>query len=332
MDRRKAIKLVGAAGTSLAMPFPFSFFKKHQEMKENSFEVIIIGGSYAGLSAAMALGRSLRKTLIIDSGKPCNRFTPHSHNFLTQDGFTPEQISTTAREQVLKYESIATYEDLAVRGKKLENGFEIETSSGDIFIAKKLVFATGIIDLLPDVKGFAECWGKSVVHCPYCHGYEIRNKKTALIANGERAAHLAPMIKNLTDELTILTSGIMEFEPEVVHKFESHRIGVTEKEIVEIVHTDGQIEAIVFKDGSREAFEAAYAAIPFEQSCGIPETMGCEMTEQGHIDVDFLYKTSQEGIFACGDNSTPFRSVASAVYAGNVVGAMINMELTQAAF
>ncbi len=332
MDRRKAIKVIGAAGTSLAMPFPFTFFKKHQDMKENNFEVIVIGGSYAGLSAAMALGRSLRKTLIIDSGKPCNRFTPHSHNFLTQDGSTPSEISNTAREQVLKYETISTYDGVAVRGQRTIDGFEIETSSGEVFKAKKLALATGVRDLMPDIPGFVDCWGKSVVHCPYCHGYEIRNKKTALIANGERAAHLAPMIKNLTDDLTVLPSGRMELDHEVAQKYESHRIGVVEKEIAQIVHTDGQIEAVVFKDGSREAFEAAYAAIPFEQSCGIPEAMGCEMTEQGHIDVNFLFKTSEEGIFACGDNSTPFRSVASAVYAGNVVGAMINMELTQAAF
>ncbi|WP_418744781.1 NAD(P)/FAD-dependent oxidoreductase [Gaetbulibacter jejuensis] len=301
-------------------------------MDKNEFEVIIIGGSYSGLSAAMALGRSLRKTLIIDSGKPCNRQTPHSHNFLTQDGSTPQEISTIAKQQVLSYDTIRFYEGLAISGKKIAEGYEVTTSNQDVFRAKKLVFASGIKDLMPNIKGFSECWGISVVHCPYCHGYEIRNKKTAIIANGERAFHIASLVNNLTKDITILTSGKKDFDDNQLLKLKSHNITVIENEVLEIEHKEGQLETIIFKDGSKAHFECAYASIPFEQSSKIPEELGCKLTEHGHIEVDFMHKTTQDGIFACGDNSSMMRSVATAVYGGNITGAVINSELTKENF
>ncbi|MDO6675867.1 NAD(P)/FAD-dependent oxidoreductase [Tenacibaculum sp. 1_MG-2023] len=301
-------------------------------MDNKEFEVIIIGGSYAGLSTAMTLGRSLRKTLVIDAGKPCNRQTPHSHNFLTQDGSTPKEISEIAKNQVTKYDSIKFYDGLAVSGEKSNEGFKIATSKGDMFTAKKLVLATGIKDLMPDIKGFSECWGISVVHCPYCHGYEIRNNKTAIIANGERAFHLASLVNNLTQEITILTSGTKDFDENQLKKLKQHDIKIIEKEISAIEYQNGQLEKIVFKDGSSENFDCAYASIPFEQNSNIPKELGCELTENGHIKVNFMQKTTEEGIFACGDNSTMMRSVAIAVSSGNISGAVINNELTQESF
>ncbi|HEX2627711.1 MAG TPA: FAD-dependent oxidoreductase, partial [Chitinophagaceae bacterium] len=139
-------------------------------MKEQ-FDVIIIGGSYSGLAAALALGRALKKVLVIDSGQPCNSPTPHSHNFITQDGKTPKEISTLARKQVEKYNTVKFIEGLAISGTKTVTGFEIQTDSTKIFEAKKLIFATGIKDIMPSIKGHAECWGISIIHCPYCHGY-----------------------------------------------------------------------------------------------------------------------------------------------------------------
>lgn len=297
-----------------------------------NFEVIIIGGSYAGLSSAMALGRSLRSILIIDSGLPCNRQTPHSHNFITQDGKTPKEISTLAKQQVQKYETVKFYNGLAISGTKTANGFEITTDTNDKFTAKKLVLATGVKDLMPDIKGFSECWGISVVHCPYCHGYEIRNKKTAIFANGERAFHLASLVNNLTQEITIITLGAQDFEENQLKKLKQHNIHIIEKEISAIEHQNGQLEKIVFKDGSTENFDCAYASIPFEQTSNIPKELGCELTESGHVKVNFMQKTTEEGIFACGDNSAMVRSIATAVYGGNITGGMINNELTQEKF
>src|SRR5690606_37550650 len=160
----------------------------------NYYDVIIVGGSYAGLSAAMALGRSLRKVLVIDSGFPCNRQTPHSHNFITQDGETPFAISQKAREQVMRYPTVRFLDDLALGAAKTATGFTVSTKSGDTFLSRKLITATGIADQLPEIKGFAACWGISVIHCPYCHGYEFRNQRTGILANGDRAFHLASLV------------------------------------------------------------------------------------------------------------------------------------------
>ncbi|WP_211354897.1 NAD(P)/FAD-dependent oxidoreductase [Tenacibaculum adriaticum] len=302
-------------------------------MEQNkNFEVIIIGGSYAGLSAAMVLGRSLRNVLIIDSGKPCNKQTPHSHNFITQDGKKPAEITAEAKEQVLNYTTVTFHNDLAVSGKKTETGFRIVTESGKQFTGKKLIFATGIKDTMPNIEGFAACWGISMVHCPYCHGYELRNKKTGIMANGDRAFHLASLVNNLTDNLTILTSGKANFNEEQLAKLEKHNIKIIESEILEIEHENGQVNNVIFNNGNKKAFEGIYAALPFTQHSDIPTSLGCEVDEQGFIEVNDFQKTTIEGVYACGDNSTMMRSIANAVYRGNFAGAFINKELTDEEF
>jgi thioredoxin reductase len=298
----------------------------------NKFEVIIIGGSYAGLSAAMALGRSLRNVLIIDSRLPCNRQTPHSHNFITQDGEKPGVIAEKAKAQVLKYNTVKFHPGLAVSGEKTENDFEIITQTGEAFQAKKLIFATGIKDIMPDIKGFSECWGISVIHCPYCHGYEFRNQKTGIMANGEKVFHLASLVNNLTNNITILTSGKADFKAKQIAKLKNHNIKVVETEVTGTEHENGHIRKITFSDRSKIDFNAVYAAIPFTQHSDIPVSLGCELTEQGYIKVDNFQKTTIEGVFACGDNTAMMRSVANAVYSGNLTGAMVNKILTDEQF
>jgi len=327
------IKQGGLALTSLALPFPLTSFSKFNSMTDkNQFDVIIIGGSYAGLSAAMALGRSLRKVLIVDSGKPCNRYTPHSHNFITQDGSVPGEIAAKAKDQVLQYDTVIFFDGYATNGKKTDNGFEIAVQSGERFSAKKLVFATGVKDVFPDIKGFEECWGKTVIHCPYCHGYEFKGAQTAIIANGDRAFHLASLVHNLTDKITVVTGGKADFKDAQLAKLKSHRINIVEKAVKAIQHQNGNMTALIFDDGTEENFDAAYAAIPFEQHCQIPLDLGCEVTETGHIKVDMFQQTTVPGIYACGDNANPLRSVANAVSGGNTTGAMVNHHLTEEEF
>ena len=312
--------------------YPHSFPKFNHMTDNKNFEVIIIGGSYAGLSAAMALGRSLRKVLIIDSGRPCNRPTPHSHNFIIQDGENPGTIAEKAKKQVLNYNTVKFHNDLAIRGEKTDTGFEITTQTGSIFVAKKLVFATGVKDIMPDIPGFSECWGITVIHCPYCHGYEVKNERTGILANGYFACHYAQLVRNLTKNLTIFTNGKTEFTPEQTGKFARHNILLIEKEIIYLNHENGKIRQIVFEDHSTFALKAIYSRPTFEQHCKIPEMLGCELTEQGLIKTDMFQKTSVANVFACGDNTSPMRSVAYAVGAGNIAGAMVNNQMTEEEF
>lgn len=299
---------------------------------ENRFEVIIIGGSYAGLSAALTLGRSLRKTLVIDSGKPCNAPTPHSQNFLTHDGKTPAEITAIARKDVEKYKTVTIYDDLAIEGKKTEDGFEITTASGKQFHGSKLIFATGIKDYLPQLEGFAACWGISAIHCPYCHGYEFHGKKTAIWGKGETVMHLAPLVRNLTDQLVILTNGFTDLSEEQTAQLERNGIRLEDKRLMELQHEKGVLKRVVFEDGSSEALDAVYARIPFSQSSDIPAALGCKFSEFGYIEVDGMKQTSVPGVYACGDNSNPMRSVANAVASGNFAGAVVNKTLAEENF
>ncbi len=300
--------------------------------ERKGFDVIIIGGSYAGLSAALALGRALRNVLIIDSGFPCNRQTPHSHNFITHDGERPAVIAEKARIQVLKYNTVKLVAGLAVSGRKSGEGFAVTTEAGDTFDAKKLILATGIRDLMPAISGFADCWGISVIHCPYCHGYEFRDRKTGIMANGNKAIHVASLVNNLTKDITILPSGKADFEADQIAKLKRHNIRITETEIAEIAHEKGQVKKVIFKDGTKGSFDAVYASIPFSQHSAIPASLGCELTDLGHIKVDAFQKTTVPGVFACGDNSSMMRSVAHATATGNITGAMVNHELTEEVF
>ncbi len=299
---------------------------------EKTFDVIIIGGSYSGLSAAMSLGRALRKVIIIDSGKPCNIQTPHSHNFITQDGKTPKEISSLAKQQVESYKTVTFYNGHAISGTKTPSGFEVKTQSGDTFTGKKIIFATGIKDVLPEIKGAAECWGISMIHCPYCHGYEYRNEKTGILANGESAYELSKLISNWTKDLTVFTNGKSTLTKDQTELISRRNIEINENEIYSFVHTNGQIENIQFKDTSTISVKAIYTRPSFVQHSGIPEALGCELTEQGFIKVDMLQKTSVPGVFASGDNATFMRSVASAVFTGSMAGAALNRELIDEEF
>ncbi|KFF06400.1 NAD(P)/FAD-dependent oxidoreductase [Flavobacterium reichenbachii] len=296
------------------------------------FEIIIIGGSYAGLSAAMSLGRALRSVLIIDSGFPCNRQTPHSHNFITQDGEKPDLIAAKAKAQVLKYKTVQFHSGFAILGKKTENGFTITTEAGEEFTAQKLIFATGVKDIMPEIKGFSECWGISVIHCPYCHGYEVKNEKTGILANGNFAFHYAQLIRNWTKDLTIFTNGKSTLTQEETDKITKYNIPIIEKEIAEVKHKNGNVEQIVFNDNSVFDLKAIYSRPSFEQHCKIPEMLGCELTEQGYMKVDAFQKTNIPDVFACGDNASPMRSVAGAVASGSMAGAVLNNLMTEEEF
>lgn len=322
------MKLVATVLTASAVPLPLSAFTNNTTMTDSKyFDVIIIGGSYAGLSAGMALGRALRRVLIIDSGKPCNAQTPYSHNFLTQDGKTPRQIATTAREQLDQYQTVEHYSGVATSGKKTGVGFEITTASGKKFTAKKVIFATGVRDVMPGINGFAACWGLSIIHCPYCHGYEMRNEKTGIIGNGDIGFEFSKEIYNWTKDLTLFTNGASVLSKEQTEKLKQKGINIVETEISGFVHNDGQLRHVALKDGSKVAMKVIYARPSYEQHCTIPEMLGCALTEQGHIKVDMFQRTTIEGVYACGDNANPLRSVSNAVATGTTAGAMANKAL-----
>ncbi len=329
LSRRSFLKEIGIGLSVFAFP---SFFTLKQMNHQKIYDVIIVGGSYSGLSAAMALGRALKTVLIIDDGKPCNRQTPFSHNFITHDGEPPARIAAKARQKVSKYDTIQWVQGLAVKGVKTDIGFEISLGSGEQISAKKILFATGIRDLLPEIEGLAACWGISVIHCPYCHGYEVKNVKTGVLGKGEGGFEFSRLISNWTKDLTLLTNGPAGLSEDQWAKLRQHQIPVIEQEIERVMHTDGQIQAVKFKDGESVSLTALYAPSPFEQSCPTPESLGCPLTSEGYLKTDSFQETTIPGIYAAGDNASKMRTVSNAVSTGTVAGISISKKLIQELF
>lgn len=287
------------------------------------YDVIIIGGSYAGLAAALALGRSLRKVLVIDSANPANKKAPHAHNFITNDGRPPAEITRIAREQVQAYPTVSFIDALAEDVIPYGNSFEV-VANGAAYTTRKVLFATGVTDLIPVTPGFEACWGISILHCPYCHGFENKGKKTAVIGNGDMGYELAKVIRNWTDKLTLYTNGTSTLSPDEVLRLNRHGILIVENEIEIIEENDGNIVRVNFKDTLPETPEVIFTQLPFKQQCDIPEKLGLEMTEKGFLLVNKCRETSIPGIFGAGDCLSLFRSVANAVASGNKAGALIN--------
>ena len=300
--------------------------------KNDVFDVVIVGGSYAGLSAAMSLGRSLRKVLVIDSGNPCNKQTPHSHNFLSRDGATPCEITDLSREQVLKYPTVSFRTGLVTDVIPNSEIFTVITQDSTQVTGRRIIFATGVTDTIPLTEGFAECWGISVLHCPYCHGYEVHNKKSGVLANGDQGFELAKTISHWTNDLTLYTNGTSTLTPEQVLLLNKHNIIIIENEIESLSHENGYIKQLQFKDAAAEDIEALFTQLPFMQQCTIPEKLGCSLTEKGFIEVNKCLESCIPGVYAAGDCLTLFRSVANAVASGNKVGAMINKSFIEEEF
>lgn len=331
LTRRSFLQHCGSL-MALAFPFNLPHLKGKKKMNTQKFDVIIIGGSYAGLAAGMGLGRALRSVLIIDSGQPANRFTPQSHNFLTHDGRSPAEIAVIAKQQVDEYSTVKRITGLVMSAERAGKEFDVVLADGSSYRASKLIFATGIVDIMPEVRGFSECWGKSVLHCPYCHGYEVRDTQTGILGNGDYAFDFGSLISNWTSNLTIYTNGPSTLTREQTSKLRSHNIGIVEERIDFLKHTNGHLEGITFSNGNTATVKTVYTRPPFKQSNDLPSVLGCEMTDDGYIKVDAGQHTTVPGIYACGDNVTRMRTVANAIAMGTTTAITLNKDMILESF
>jgi len=301
-------------------------------MKGEKYEIVIVGGSYAGMSAALALGRSQRKVLVVDGMNPCNKPTAHSHNFLTQDGSPPSKIASIARKQVLEYPSVEWLDDNVYDIMGESDDFEVSMDRNGTVLGKRIILATGLKDLLPNIPGFSECWGKTIIHCPYCHGYEFSDQKTGILVPGDQALEMVKLINNWTKDLTLFLNGTDDLNSDHQELIRSKSIRIVENEIKEVIHHEGKLQHLIMNDGSEESLVALYSRVPTEQKLTFLKNLGCEITESNHIEVDMFGKTTIDCVYAVGDCAHPMRSVAAAVYTGNISGAMLNKELIEEDF
>lgn len=295
-------------------------------------DTVIIGGSSAGLSAALVLGRSLREVIVIDDQKPCNRFSHASHGFLTRDGTPPADLLQIAHEQLKQYTTVLVKAATALRVEKTDNGFEITCSDSSALQARIVLLATGLHDELPPLTGIDGLWGKSVFHCPYCDGYEVRGKALAVYGENEAALHQVMLLRNLTTNLTLCPAEGWELTGAQREKLTRYGIRVLELPIAALESTGDQLEAIRFIDGNSLSCDALFIRPKTTHNAPFARELGCSVNAQNVVQVDVRGRTSVEGVYAAGDIASPMRSVAIAVAQGAAAGYGINAELIERDF
>lgn len=283
----------------------------------------IIGGSYAGLSAALQLARARQRVAVVDAGLRRNRFAANSHGFLGQDGRPPGDISEDARQQLLRYPNVRWIPAQVLSARRLDAskdaGFELRLSSPEPIRARRLILALGVVDELPEVDGLAERWGRGVYHCPYCHGYELENGPIGVLAASPLAQHHALMLPDW-GTVTLFLNG--RFQPDAEEAAALARRGV----IVEPVPVKRLIGTadVELQDGRVLRMNGLFTQTRTRPASPLADQLGCEM-EDGpmgpFIRTDAMKATTVPGVFACGDAARGAGNVALAVGDGAMAGA-----------
>lgn len=292
------------------------------------FDVIVIGGSYAGLSAAMQVARARREVLIIDAGKRRNRFSESSHGFLGRDGHAPGAIAAEARGQLLAYPTVRFIAGEAISATGGIDAFRIELAEGSRVEGRRIVLAAGVEDVLPDVPGLASQWGVGAMTCPYCHGYELNRGRIGVLATGASSLHQAAMLPEW-GQTTLFANGF--FAPAEPLLADLVQRGVV-LEFAPVAAIDGEPGApvVVLADGRRQSVDGLFVATRTRIPTPLPMMLGCEMLDgpQGPVvATDRMKATSVPGVFACGDIASPMASVAIAVGHGALAGAAVHRSL-----
>ncbi|WP_322513978.1 NAD(P)/FAD-dependent oxidoreductase [Rhodopseudomonas palustris] len=288
-------------------------------------DVIVIGGSYAGMAAALQLLRARRSVLVIDAGQRRNRFAAHSHGFLGQDGADPAAIAASARRQIEAYKTLRWIDGVADAASGHKDAFTVTTRDGPQHSGRRLLFATGVSDSLPAIEGLQARWGVSVFLCPYCHGYELDQGRIAVIATGPMSLHQAQLLPEW-GEVTLFTNDAVA--PDDAARADLIARGVTIED-TPIARVDGHAD-IVLSDGRRLPFAGIFTTSRSAPATPVAESLGCALGETPfgtQIATDDAKQTSVPGAFACGDAARVPHSLSLAVADGAWAGASLHRSL-----
>ena len=287
-------------------------------------DVIVIGGSYSGMAAALQLLRARRSVLVIDGGKRRNRSASHSHGFLGQDGVDPAELDRVARAQLAAYPTLAWLDGEVEQATGTRDDFRV-TSGGTMYSARRLLLAIGVLDRLPEIPGLPERWGKSIFHCPYCHGYELDQGRIGVIATGPMSIHQAQLLPEWGDT-TFFLNGTFELDEASADELVRRDVTVETTRIRQI----GGSADVVLADGRRMSFAGLFTAPRNEPFTPVAARLGCELVETPmgvQISTSETKETTVPGVFACGDAARIPHSVSLAVGDGAWAGAQLHRSL-----
>jgi len=294
-----------------------------------AWEVVIVGGGPAGLSAGLILGRCRRRTLICDSGEYRNEATRAVHGFLTRDGTPPGEMLRLARRDLERYPSVVLRGTEIVEAAHAADGFRLRARSGETYACRKLLLATGIVDVLPDLPGIDTLYGHTVFHCPYCDGWEWRDRAIAVYARGERALHLVSALWTWSRDLVLCSDGPLELEKAERATVEGLVRALREDPVRELAGTDGRLSHIVLRSGEILPCEALFFALGQRQRSSLAASLGCPITTDHHVPTGDKESTPIPGLFVAGDASRSVQLAIVAAAEGAEAAFAINKELQQ---
>jgi thioredoxin reductase len=298
-------------------------------MGESMFDVIIVGAGPAGLSAALVLGRCRRRVLICDAGQPRNAMSRGLHGYLTRDGIEPAEFLRIGRDQLHPYETVELRQIEVTDARRLGDSFEITLSNGERVVSRKLLLATGVVDDVPDIEGLAAFYGTSVFHCPYCDGWEFRDRPLAVYGREENGMGLALELTLWSRDLVLCTDGPAQLSDDELQRLARHNIPVREEKIARLEGSSGALERIVFANGEALERRALFFSTGQQQRSDLPKQLGCEFTEQGCVHTGDYETTNVPGLYVAGDASRFVQFVIVAASEGAQAAVAINKELMQ---
>jgi thioredoxin reductase len=292
-------------------------------MDNERYDVVVVGGGAAGLSAALVLGRARRRVTVVDTGAPRNAPAAHMHGYLSRDGMPPADLLASGREEVAIY----GVETIAGQVVSIEPGFSITLADGRVLESRRLLIATGATDELPPIPGLWKRWGKDFLHCPYCHGWEVRDEPLGVLGISTASVEHAQLIRQWTDDLIFFTHthDLTETERE---QLDARDIRVVDGEVRDIMVEDDRLKGVVLGDG-RTVELAALFIRPVMRPCldGLLGRLGCQTDDHGFVLVDTAGRTSAPGVWAAGNAANPRAQVITAAGEGSAAAISINTDL-----
>jgi len=293
---------------------------------EETYDVVIVGGGPAGLSAALNLGRARKRVLLCDAGPRRNAAAVQIHGFVTRDGTPPQDFRRIGRQQLEPYTNVEA-RDVGVEEIRGERGaFQVRLTTGSVK-ARRILLCTGMVDELPDIEGFRALWGRSIFQCPYCHAWEVQDQRFGFLSPNVEALDFALFLRGWTGDVTVLTDGRYDIPPEMRERLTGGGVRVEEHRIARLVAKEDHLDLAEFTDGEPLPLDVLFARPP-QRQVAVVQALGLDLDSGGYVKLDERRQTSIPGIFAGGDLITSAQSAVLAAASAVQAAAMINLELT----